>query len=295
MGKADDGEPGGSSRKLAGPAGRKPRVVAILNQKGGSGKTTTAVNLSCGLARGIADGRKRAVLLVDLDPQSASTAALLGVAAAQGPQETPTIRELLLDEARVGQVVQRIELKSAEGASGGVLDLVASHITAAGVELDLFVQEFNREGRLRSALASLGDQYEFVVIDCPPSLNMLTFNALAAATEVLIPVDPGVFPLIGLSHLMDTMEKARRVNPSLRLLGVLPTRQKRTVLTRGTEEKLKARFGEQVFSGIPERVAINEAHTAQTDVYGYEPTGSGARAYKRLVREVIRRGEEGTV
>ena len=118
---------------------------------------------------------------------------------------------------------------------------------------------------------------------------------LAAATEVLIPVDPGLFPLIGLSHLLGTMDKARRVNPSLMLLGVVPTRQKRTVLTAKTEEKLKERFGRRVFGGIPERVSINEAHTAQIDVYGYEAEGSGARAYRRLVTEVIRRGEEGSV
>ena len=294
MGKADAGRTGGLSQ-VAVLSGRRPRVIAILNQKGGSGKTTTAINLSCGLARGVADGKKRTVLLVDLDPQSATTAALLGVKAAQGPQKHPTIRELLLDLEGLDEVIQRVRLKAADGVPGGVLDLVASHITAAGVELDLFVQEFNREGRLRSALASLGDRYEFVIIDCPPSLNMLTFNALAAASEVLIPLDPGVFPLIGLSHLLESMEKARRVNPALRLLGVLPTRQRRTVLTKRTEEKLNERFGHQAFSGIPERVAINEAHTAQLDVYGYEPSGSGARAYKRLVTEVIRRGEEGTV
>jgi chromosome partitioning protein len=294
MGKAEAGKTGGSQQSAA-ESGRQPWVIAILNQKGGSGKTTTAVNLACGLARGVGDGRKRPVLLVDLDPQSAATAALLGVAAAQGPEQHATIKELLLDLRGVDDVIQQVELKPAEGVPGGVVDLVASHITAAGVELDLFVQEFNREGRLRSALASLRDRYEFVIIDCPPSLNMLTFNALAAANEVLIPLDPGVFPLIGLSHLLETMEKARRVNPSLRLLGVLPTRQSRTVLTTGTEEKLKARFGRQVFPGIPERVAINEAHTAQSDVYGYEPGGSGARAYRRLVTEVIRRGEEGAI
>jgi len=286
---ADESAKGSEEAEIEVPTGPPARVIAVLNQKGGCGKTTTAVNLACGLARGMGNGKRR-VLLVDLDPQAASTIALLGVEAADGPQKAPMVYELLLGTVGIRDIIQQLELPGKKGAAKGTLDILPSHQLASGVELELFTQEFNREGRLIAGLKPVLHSYDFIVIDCPPSLNMLSFNALAAATEVLIPVDPGVFPLTGLRRLVEVVGKARRINSELDILGVVPTRQRKTVLSDSTEEKLRDKFGDRVMTGIPERTAISEAHAAQQDIFSWKPTGPGARAYGRLAMEVVRRG-----
>lgn len=265
------------------------RVIAIANQKGGTGKTTTAINLAAGLTRHAPD---EAVLLVDIDPQANATAVFLGVPFAAGPRRPDdlTVYEVILGQAPATEVVRPVTLPI-DGKNGGsvTLDILPSHLDLASAELEL-VTVFERERQLRQALAPLLDRYQFVIIDCPPSLGLLTVNALMAATEVLIPVDPGLFPLIGLNLLQKTINMVRRANPGLEVLGVVPTLLDRTALARDTREELAEAFGGRLLPTIPRRVAIGEAHAAGQDVFAYDARSDGAQAYADLIREIVNRG-----
>jgi chromosome partitioning protein len=259
--------------------------IAVLNQKGGTGKTTTAVNLVAGLARGARSGQ---VLLVDLDPQANATAVFLGVPFAAGPQQFPVVYEVLLEKAVAADVIRQVALAAVGDAPPCSLDVLPAHLNLAAAEMEL-VTAFERERRLARALAPVLDRYAFVVIDCPPTLSLLTVNALMAASHVLIPVDPGLFPLVGLGILRRTVEMVRRSNPGLRTLGVLPTFADRTVLARDSQNKLRDEFGDLLLPPIPRRVALGEANAAGKDVFAYAPGDAGARAYAALVEEVARR------
>jgi chromosome partitioning protein len=164
-----------------------------------------------------------------------------------------------------------------------------SHLDLASAELEL-VNVFERERRLRRALEPIVADYDYMVIDCPPSLGLLTLNALMAATEVLVPVDPGLFPLIGLNLLRKTIDMVRQANPALRVLGVVPTLVDRTALARDTQNELTSAFGDRLLPAIPRRVAIGEAHTAGLDIFAYDSNNEGAQAYAELFKEIIRRG-----
>jgi chromosome partitioning protein len=260
------------------------RIIANANQKGGVGKTTLAINLSSGLVRA---NPKQRVLLVDADPQANATAVFLGIPFAAGPRtHINTIYEVLVEQLPVNEALQQIPL---EGAAGGTLSILPSHLDLASAELEL-VNTFERERRLRQALAPIQHQYDYIIIDCPPSLGLLTLNALMAATEVLIPVDPGMFPLIGLSLLHKTIDMVRQSNPSLHILGVVPTLQDRTALARDTVDQLKEAFGDRLLPAIPRRVAIGEAHASGQDIFVYDGNGDSAEAFSALLQEVITRG-----
>jgi chromosome partitioning protein len=266
------------------------RIIAIANQKGGVGKTTTAINLSAALARG-AGGKRERVLVVDVDPQSNTTAAFLGPQAALGPVKTASIYEVLAHEAPTSEAIQRVELVANEkaGFAGGTLDLLPSHIRLAKAEIEL-QSMLRREYRLADALDQVAGNYDFILIDCPPSLALLTINALIAAAELLVPIEPGYFPLIGLGLLMDTVNSIAKIN-GLKLLGVIPTMQSRTVESRETVDALTRQFGSKILAEIPNRVAIRNAHANQVDIFSYAPDANldVAAAYAQLAREVQQR------
>ena len=266
-------------------------IITVVNQKGGSGKTTTAVNLAAALARGVADDQQ--VLLIDLDPQANTTAVFLGVPFAAGPQQAPVVYEILMERASVIDVVRRVTLPATCRAPEGSLDILPAHLNLAAAELEL-VTAFERERRLARALAPILDRYHFVVVDCPPSLSLLTVNALMAATDVLIPVDPGLFPLVGLGILLRTVEMVRQSNSGLQVSGVLPTFADHTVLARDSQRQLRQEFGNLVLEPIPRRVALSEANAAGKDIFAYAPASAGAQAYGHLAAEVVRRAHSGS-
>ncbi len=263
------------------------RIIAIANQKGGAGKTTNTINLAAGLAR-----RNYRTLLIDVDPQANATAVYLGVPFAAGPRQPNvyTVYELLVSQSPANQALQRITLQPLPEENGSVtLDILPAHLDLASAELEL-VNAFERERRLLQALHPIKRHYDFIIMDCPPSLGLLTVNALMAATEVMIPVDVGVFPIIGLNLLRRTIQMVSQANTRLHISGVIPTLADRTALSRDTQEELASEFGKLLLPAIPRRVAIGEAHAAGVDIFAYDQQGDSRAAYAELVVEVIHRG-----
>lgn len=263
-----------------------PRIIAIANQKGGTGKTTTAVNLVTGLAR----YSQQKTLLIDLDPQANATAVFFGTAFIAGPDPGTTVYDVLLGERTAVEIKQSVTLEanSRHNLPGATLDIIPAHINLALAEQAL-ISVFQRENQLQQAIAPIQADYDFIVIDCPPSLGLLTINALMLATEIIIPVEPGVFPLIGLGLLRKTIDTVSNANQSLRIMGLLPVRQNRTNLAANTIEELSATFGDLVLPPIPERVVIGEAHAHGQDIFIYAPGTDAAAAYAAMVEEVMKR------
>jgi chromosome partitioning protein len=249
------------------------RVIAVANQKGGVGKTTTSVNLSASLAL---TGSK--VLLIDLDPQGNAT---MGSGVDKSRAEA-TVYDWLVDGVGLEQVAQRCQ---------GGYQLVPGGADLTAAELELLGQE-RREYRMRERLADAGDAYDYVLIDCPPSLNILTLNALIAAHGVLIPMQCEYFALEGLSALLETIEGVRRqANPGLEIEGLLRTMyDPRNSLTQDVSRQLLKHFGEKVFrTVIPRNVRLAEAPSHGLPVILYDRHSRGAVAYMALAGEVRRR------
>jgi chromosome partitioning protein len=249
-------------------------IVAIANQKGGVGKSTTAINLGAGLAF---QGER--VLIVDLDPQGNTTSGL-GV-------DRSAIRysmyDLLVDDVGVEDVIEPSSVRD--------LFVVPATIELAGAEIDL-VSMFSREKRLGTALEPVAGDYDFVLIDCPPSLGLLTVNGLAAADEVLIPIQCEYYALEGVSQLMKNIQLVQRnLNPELEIEGVLLTMfDGRTTLASDVVAQVREHFGETTYrTVIPRTVRLSEAPSYGEPIEAYDPMSRGAIAYREMAREFRRR------
>jgi chromosome partitioning protein len=232
------------------------------------------------------------VLLVDIDPQANTTAVFLSPKFTLGPaDETVTAYEVLVNQVSPREAIQTVELGVNErgGFAAATLDLLPSHIRLARAELDL-LGVLRREDRLAAALRRVEDGYDTIIIDCPPSLGILTLNALMAANEVLIPVEPGYFPLIGIGLLQQTITDVAQINDVF-ISGIIPTMQDRTVEARETLDALQQMYRGKVLPSIPDRVAIRNAHAAQMDIFSYATDAASreaADAFVTLVEEVRR-------
>lgn len=270
-----------------------PRIIAIANQKGGTSKTTTAVNLAAGLAR----HGNRQVLLVDADPQANATLATLGPLASQemdaqllltGPRtRVATLYDVLFKR------VATIETVRPSPVCPG-LDVLPADIFLAEAEIGL-VMETGRESRLAHGLEAIQRHYDHIIIDTPPSLGLLTINALTAAKEVFIPISMSFFALEGISLLVNTIERVRRDmrHDDLHIGGIICTIvDPVTVISRDVEAAVRSAFGDLVFrTTIPKAVVVESAHSAQMDIFAFAPRSKIAEAYRALVEEVVARGE----
>ncbi|GAB3237546.1 ParA family protein [Pseudaeromonas pectinilytica] len=256
------------------------KIIAIANQKGGVGKTTTCVNLAASMA-----ATRRKVLVVDLDPQGNATMA----SGIDKYQVERTAYELLVDELPAKEVL------IAETAGGYHLIAANSDVTAAEIRL---LEFFAREIRLRNALNAVRDQYDYIFIDCPPSLNLLTVNAMSAADSVLVPMQCEYFALEGLTALVDTISKlVAVVNPNLKIEGILRTMfDHRNRLSNDVSDQLKQHFGDKVYrTVIPRNVRLAEAPSFGTPAMYYDKTSVGAKAYLALAGEMLRREEQASL
>ena len=248
------------------------RVIAIANQKGGVGKTTTAVNLGASLA-----ASEKHTLIIDSDPQGNATSAL---GFAKDPSRRTLYQTLIL-----GEPVERVAID----AQIDRLDLIPSDKNLVGAAVELISME-NREYRLKGAIGPLREKYEYILIDCPPSLDILTVNALAASDSILVPVQCEFLALEGVSELLDTLARLRRaINPSLAIEGILLTMyDDRTTLSKQVAADLRSFFGAQVFEAvIPRNVRLAEAPSHGMPVMFYDIHSKGADSYMRLAKEVI--------
>jgi chromosome partitioning protein len=257
-----------------GDASRVPNIVAIANQKGGVGKTTTVINLATALA-----AANKRVLAIDFDPQgNASTGLGVERAARKITSYDVLFAEKTIAEAAIATAVPG-------------LDLIPSAVDLSGAEVEL-VDAHRREHRLRDALAEDGKRYDYILIDCPPSLGLLTLNALVAADSVLVPLQCEFYALEGLGHLVRTIERVKRsLNPRLDLKGVLLTMfDKRNNLSDLVAADVRGHFGDKVFETvIPRNVRISEAPSHGKPVLLYDFRCAGAQAYIHLAGEVLRR------
>ena len=253
------------------------RIIAIANQKGGVGKTTTSINLSACLAE-----KGQRVLVVDIDPQGNTTSGL-------GVEKTElenTVYELILGEVELDECLIKNVIDN--------LDVLPSNVNLAGAEIDLIGVE-NREYILKNKLAEIEDKYDFIIIDCPPSLTMLTVNAMTTANTVLVPIQCEYYALEGLSQLIHTINLVQqRLNPDLEMEGVVFTMyDARTNLSLQVVENVKANLKQTIYKTIiPRNIRLAESPSHGLPINLYDSKSAGAESYRLLADEVMHRGEE---
>ncbi|SFU53672.1 MULTISPECIES: ParA family protein [Butyrivibrio] len=253
------------------------RIIAIANQKGGVGKTTTSINLASALAE---KGKK--VLVIDTDPQGNTTSGF-GI---DKNEIDNTIYELMIGECSIDEVITRNVVKGIDG-----VDIIPSNVNLAAVEIEL-IDSDNKEYILREAISGIRDDYDFIIIDCPPSLSMLTVNAMTTANTVLVPIQCEYYALEGLSQLVHTVNLVKdRLNPELDMEGVVFTMfDSRTNLSLQVVENVKEHIQENVYKTIiPRNIRLAEAPSYGLPINVYEPKSAGAEAYRLLANEVIDR------
>ena len=258
------------------------KIISLVNQKGGVGKTTTSINLAASL--GLL-GKK--VLLIDLDPQGNSTT---GVGVNKGDLSS-SIYEALIGAKEVNETIKHTKFKN--------LDLIPATITLAGIEVEFIDKSkedptFVRSMQLKNVLTKIKDKYDYILIDCPPSLTILTINALTASDSVLIPVQCEYFALEGIMQLLNTIKQARKgLNPTLDIEGVVLTMlDSRTNLGLEVVENVRGYFREKVYDTIiPRLIRLTEAPSHGKPIANYDPTSRGTEAYINLAKEVIARNE----
>ncbi len=247
------------------------KIIAIMNQKGGVGKTTTAVNLSSCLA-----AAEHKTCLIDMDPQANSTS---GIGLERDIE--PSIYDVLLGSKSIHEVIRSTEL--------GYLNIVPSSISLVGAEIEL-VNMMSRESRLKSALTHINNDYEYIIVDCPPSLGILTINTLTASNSIIIPIQCEYYALEGLSQLVNTINLVKEnLNPSLKIEGVLLTMYDgRLNLSRQVSEEVRKYFNEKVYETVIARnVRLSEAPSFGKPIILYDILSTGAENYMSLTKEVL--------
>jgi chromosome partitioning protein len=256
------------------------RTIAVVNWKGGSGKSTTALALAIGLAGRLP--KRQRVLLVDNDPQANASLIMLDGQAAS----SPTLTDVLLEDVQAAQAIRTTRV--------GGLDILPADERLADLTMLLADEELGRERRLRMALRSIEKSYAVCVVDSPPQLSLLTVNVLQAVTEVLVPIDPGVFAVAGLGRLQDTVDRVRHYleHPELAIVGLLVTKFSNSRAAKELLRQLREEYGGLVYKAvIPAAACVEDSHMSYRSVMEAYPKSEVAKAYAELVSEVLKHGQ----